>query len=359
MSKCYIKYGTVVSPLGIGVEDHFNALNLNRSGIKNYFEVGINSENLSLGRIEFLEGNRYVSLLNLACNDLLMKIGLDLLSSEETLVIVSSTKGDIDTLPGDTFFTTREILREKFHIKHKPIIISNACISGVSAINMGKDYLNHSNFKHVVVLGIDLISDFVLFGFQSLFAISADSCKPFDKSRNGITLGEACAIVILSKDRDLEFSVELCGGASSNDANHISGPSRTGEGLYRAIENTLIRSNMSATEIDFISAHGTGTIYNDEMESIAFQRLNIHNKPMNSFKSYFGHTLGAAGVIEVIMCMISMEKNRLFKSLGFESQGTSIPLNIVEMNAVKELGVVLKTASGFGGGNSALIMKVI
>ena len=359
MKKCYIKYGTVISPLGIGVDDQLSALESNLSGLKNFAEVGINAEDLTLGKISFLEGNRYVHLLNLSCEDLLKKVPLDLLSSDNTLIIVSTTKGDIDSLPSDTFLSTREILKQKFRLKNAPVIISSACISGVLAISMAKDYLSSGKYKHVVVIGIDVISDFVLCGFQSLFALSALSCRPFDKERNGITLGEACAIVILSNEFDEDCTVELCGGASSNDANHISGPSRTGEGLLKAIEKTLVRSNLRASDIDFISAHGTGTLYNDDMESIAFHRLEINNKPINSFKSYFGHTLGAAGIIEVMMCMLSMEKSRLFKSLGYTSQGTPMPLNIIEKNITRDINVVLKTASGFGGGNAALILKKI
>lgn len=357
MSTLYLKYGTIVSPLGIGNEAHLEAFKANRSGVQKSAGSGFNGEDWFLGKIEILQENRYNHLLTIACEDLLKKIPKSTLSSERTLVIVSSTKANIDALPNDTFQSTREILKDVLGIEHKPIIVSNACISGILAINTAADYLHSGKYDDVVVVGIDSLSDFVIFGFQSLFAMSDERSKPFDAARKGISLGEACGIVLLSNRQDENFSVHYCAGASSNDANHISGPSRTGEGLVRAVERTLERSNFKGHEIDFISAHGTGTLFNDEMESIAFNRLGLQDKPLNSLKAYFGHTLGAAGVIEVIMSMLSMENDILFKSLGYAEQGTTQALNIIQENEAKKINVVLKTASGFGGGNAALLLK--
>ena len=117
------------------------------------------------------------------------------------------------------------------------------------------------------------------------------------------------------------------------------------------------RSKVTSQDIDFISAHGTGTNYNDEMESIAFDRLGLNSTPLNSLKGYFGHTLGAAGLIEVISTMKMMENNHLLKSLGFEEAGTTRSINILEENETQEVTTILKTASGFGGGNASLILK--
>ncbi len=357
MSTFYLKYGTVISPLGVGNEEHFEALQANRSGVQKSLGSGFKGEDWFLGKIDILKENRYNDLLKRTCDDLLTKVSKSLLSSDRTLFIVSSTKANIDALPQDTFQSTREILNDILQIANKPVIVSNACISGILAINTATDYLRSGKYDDVVVLGIDCLSDFVVYGFQSLYAMSDERSQPFDAERKGISLGEASGVVILSNRKDEAFSVEYCAGASSNDANHISGPSRTGEGLVRAVERTLERSGMEPAEIDFISAHGTGTVFNDEMESIAFNRLGLQDVPTNSFKAYFGHTLGAAGIIEVIMSMISMEKNILFKSLGFSEEGTSQTINIIRENEAKQVNVVLKTASGFGGGNAALLLK--
>ncbi len=357
MSAFYLKYGTIVSPLGIGQEEHFEALKANRSGVHQSEGTGFNGEDWYLGKIDFLQGNRYDHLLTVACDDLVKKIPESLLRSSRTLVIASSTKADLDALESDSFHSTRTILKNKLDLVHEPLIISNACISGVLAINLAADYLNSNQYDDIVVVGIDSLSDFVIFGFQSLFAMSDERSKPFDAQRKGISLGEACGIVLLSNHHDDSFSVMYCGGASSNDANHISGPSRTGEGLVRAVERTLKRSRATPDQIDFISAHGTGTLFNDEMESIAFNRLGMQQVPINSLKAYFGHTLGAAGIIEVIASMLTMENNLLIKSLGFEEIGTSQPLNVIQENQERQVNTVLKTASGFGGGNAALLLK--
>jgi 3-oxoacyl-[acyl-carrier-protein] synthase-1 len=244
---------------------------------------------------------------------------------------------------------------DEFRAVNAPLIISNACISGVMAVNTAADYLLAGKYQHIVIIGIDVLSDFVINGFQSLFALSDEPCRPFDKDRKGISLGEACGVIVLSRQKSL-LAARYCGGACSNDANHISGPSRTGEGLFRAIHKTLKRAEINVGAVQFINAHGTGTLYNDEMESIAFNRLAMNHLPVNSLKGYFGHTLGAAGIIEIIACLLSMEHQILFPSLGFKNQGTSVPLNILEATCMTEINVVLKTASGFGGGNAALVL---
>ncbi len=357
MSSHYLKYGTIITPLGIGEQPHLKALKANQSGIEPTLGRGYNGENWPLSQINFLQNNRFHHLLALACDDLNTKVAPSVLCSSRTLVIVSTTKGDLQALADDPFHATRSILKEKLGIQNSPIIISNACITGVLAINLASDYLKSGQYDDIIVFGIDVISDFIVFGFQSLFALSDEPSQPFDATRKGITLGEACGVVILSNSRTDEFCVCYCGGATSNDANHISGPSRTGEGLVRAVSKAIERSAIQSNSIDFISAHGTGTIFNDEMECIAFNRLGLNDVPLNSFKGYFGHTLGAAGIIEVIASMLSMENKLLFKSLGFNNQDSQFTLNILKENQAAPVQTILKTASGFGGGNAALILK--
>lgn len=355
----YLSFGSLISPLGIGVDEHFTAFSKGESGVKHQINSGFNKENWFLGKIESLSENRYDDLLTMSLIELKKGKSSELLAAPSTLFIVSTTKANLNLISKDTFSSTREIIKEQTSNPNELVIISNACISGVLAINSAAEYLQYSTYEDIIIIGIDALFDFVVYGFQSLFALSDELCKPFDKNRKGISIGEACGIVHLSKSKPTEFAVNYLGGACSNDANHISGPSRTGEGLVRAISKTIERAAISKSSIDFISAHGTGTLYNDEMESIAFERAGLSHVPLNSMKGYFGHTLGAAGIIEVIMSMVSMEKNCLFSSLGFEEQGTSQKLNIIEQNKSSEITTILKTASGFGGGNAALILQKI
>jgi len=359
VSSLYLTYGTLVSPLGIGIEAHFNALSTQQSGLKVHEQSGFNNENWVLGKMSNLSGNRYDSLLKIALNDLKKKYHPTILSSEKTLFILSSTKANLEALPHDTFASTRSILKDLTSNPNAPVIISNACISGVMAINTAADYLKANKFEDAIIIGIDALFDFVVYGFQSLFALSDEAAKPFDKHRKGISIGEACGIVHLTKTKPQKFAVKYIGGTSSNDANHISGPSRTGEGLVRAIEKNLAQAKLRSSDIDFISAHGTGTLYNDEMESIAFSRTQLSAAPLNSLKGYFGHTLGAAGVIETIVSMLSMEHQLVFPSLGFDEQGTTEKLNIVKQLESAKIHTILKTASGFGGGNATIILQNI
>jgi 3-oxoacyl-[acyl-carrier-protein] synthase-1 len=349
----YISTLSVVTPLGNTPEQHFDGFQKGISGIKPVENGGFQNTAIPLAIREEISANRYDTLLREALEKARFKFSG---SPEKTAVIVSSTKGNMDLLPDDTFASTQPIIR-KFFPGTEVFIISNACISGVIAINTAADYLLAGKYEQVIVIGIDAVSDFISYGFQSLFALSNEACKPFDKSRNGTSLGEGCGIVLVSTQKPEDFAVLYKGGSSSNDANHISGPSRTGEGLVRSIEKTLKRSGVNTSDIDFISAHGTATVFNDEMESIAFGRTNLDHVPLNSMKGYFGHTLGAAGILETIMSMVSMEKSILFPNLGFEETGTSIPLNIIQQLESKELKTVLKTASGFGGGNATLILQ--
>ena len=359
MSSLYLTYGTLISPLGVGVDAHFKALSNQESGLHMHENSGFNNENWVLGRINNLNANRYDSLLTLSLNDLKKNVDASVLASEKTLFILSSTKANLEALPHDTFASTRSIIKELTNNSNTPVIISNACISGVIAINTAADYLKANIYNDVIIIGIDALFDFVVYGFQSLFALSDEAAKPFDKNRKGISIGEACGILHLTKTKPEKFAANYLGGTSSNDANHISGPSRTGEGLVRAIEKSLEQTKLSPTDIDYISAHGTGTLYNDEMESIAFSRTQLSAVPLNSLKGYFGHTLGAAGIIETIVSMLSLEHQLLFPSLGFEEQGTSEALNVIQKLESKKIQTILKTASGFGGGNATLILQNI
>lgn len=288
------------------------------------------------------------------------------IQDKSVLLVLSTTKGNIHLLdekidievPRERMFLAKlaTFFKEQLKLVHQPVVISNACISGVLAINYAKDLIDVGLYEHVIVTGADIVSEFVISGFQTFQAISEEICRPFDKNRNGISLGEACGTIVLTNDKNKVTSlpiIEVKDGASSNDANHISGPSRTGEGLFLAVKKTLKEN----TKLDFISAHGTGTLYNDEMEAIAFSRMGLENIPVNSFKGYWGHTLGAAGIIESIATIHSMQHNKLYKSFGFQEMGVSHPIQIIKENQSKELTRCMKTASGFGGCNAVVLFE--
>jgi 3-oxoacyl-[acyl-carrier-protein] synthase-1 len=192
-------------------------------------------------------------------------------------------------------------------------------------------------------------------GFASFHAISREACKPFDQTRSGITLGEAAAAILISSEMRSEISIES--GLISNDANHISGPSKSGEELSYCIQTSMQDSKVAVQDIDFISAHGTATMFNDEMESKAFSLAGLNKTPVFSLKGAYGHTLGASGILESILSIECLKRNIILPSIGFDEKGVSGDILINKTAMTKELTTCLKTASGFGGCNAALILK--
>jgi 3-oxoacyl-[acyl-carrier-protein] synthase-1 len=356
----YIGAEEVISPLGTHAETNFSALMADFSAIRLIPGAGFNNTDLHLAK--FFEQDAAISfegLVGSIIKSVAQRIDESIIRSDRTLVMISSTKGGLYDNMQDPFGQVIDQLTIQFNLVHKPVVVSNACISGVLAINAAGNMINAGLYDHIIVVGCDIVTDFVVYGFQSLFAISERPCMPFDQNRTGVTLGEASSAVLLSNTAAVyqKKPFTLLTGTSANDANHISGPSRTGEGLFRSIRKTLEKNGVSASEVDFISAHGTGTAYNDEMESIAMDRLSLTSVPLNSFKGYFGHTLGAAGVLETAISLQMMRNSMLIKSRGYSIPGTSIPLNIITETATSPLKTILKTASGFGGGNASLLIR--
>lgn len=264
-----------------------------------------------------------------------------------------------EQLPNDTQYlsTLAQRIATFFQIKTQPIVISNACVSGAQALSVAKRLLQAGLYNDMLVVAGDEISEFILSGFQAFQAMSSKPCRPYDKNRDGITLGEATVAVYLTMNKQ-DSKAAILGDSSINDANHISGPSRTGEGLLASIQNALTQAQIAPTEIDLINAHGTATLYNDEMEAIAFHRAHLQATPLNSYKGYYGHTLGASGLLETILTIALSRKKILLKSIGFENLGVSYPLSIITENTEKSVRTFLKTASGFGGSNTALVIQI-
>ncbi|MBO9700286.1 MAG: beta-ketoacyl-[acyl-carrier-protein] synthase family protein [Sporocytophaga sp.] len=321
----------------------------------------------SFGRLNSKEGyTRLEKMIITSISDALNKTKIDP-ASNDTLFIISTAKGNIDLLENKykervpkerlKLAVMARVISSFFKNPNQPLVISNACISGSVAILLGKRILNEGKYRNVIVAGGDVISEFTVSGFQSFKAIGSGPCKPYDEGRDGISLGEGAGTVILSVEPENNTSIAVIGGAITNDANHISGPSRTGEGLFLAIDGALKDASICAEEIDYISGHGTATNYNDEMESKAIHSAKLELVPMNSLKGYIGHTLGAAGIAESVMAAYSMKNNILFATAGFSKMGVTQPVNVLSDCIEKKVNRVLKTAAGFGGCNAALIFE--
>lgn len=282
----------------------------------------------------------------------------------KTLFVFTSTKGNIEWLgqqpdERNQLTTSAGLIAESCGVPTKPIVISHACISGVTGLIYALRSLQSGRYETAIVTGADRLSAFVISGFQSFQALADERCRPFDAARSGINLGEAAATIVLSTKKVDEPLAQLSGGATSNDANHISGPSRTGEELALAISKALTESGLTGADIDAISAHGTATIYNDEMESKAFAHAGLLHAPLHSIKAYLGHTLGAAGVVECALLIESMRRGITIPSLGFETLGVSQPVSVSAQPQQRAIRHALKTASGFGGCNAAVIWRKV
>jgi hypothetical protein len=247
-----------------------------------------------------------------------------------------------------------------FKMKHPPLVVSNACVSGVAAVELGARLLREGWYENAVITGADEITAFTVSGFQAFKSISPEPCRPYDRNRNGLSIGEGAGTLVLTSREDRapgNRKIYILGGATANDANHISGPSRTGDGLHYAIENALAQAGVQKSGLDFINMHGTATVFNDEMESRALALSALSGVPTNSLKGFFGHTLGASGVIEIVACITSLKQNRLMATKGFSTPGVPEHMNIITENTPATLHTFLKTASGFGGFNSAIVVS--
>lgn len=376
----YIIADNIITSLGFDTKSNLEKIALEQTGVACHNDNTIyptpvwiskvNNELLATSAEKKLRNasnyTRLEQLFLLSIQDTLAQTKVDL-SSKDSLIIVASTKGNIDLLekhqqdkfPADRvqLGTMAAQLQEYFNNPNTPLVVCNACISGVLALDVAKRLLQQNLYKNILVTGGDLVSEFTVSGFQCFKAMSDAPCKPYDKNRVGINLGEGVGTILLSNQQpnsDKGFAT-IEGGASSNDANHISGPSRTGDGLFIAIDKALKDANCTAADLDYLSMHGTATPFNDEMESKALALANLQTVPMNSYKGYIGHTLGAAGLIESIIAVHSLKNNTLYASLGFEELGVPEPINVITKTTKKTLKKCLKTASGFGGCNGAMV----
>jgi 3-oxoacyl-[acyl-carrier-protein] synthase I len=374
MASVYVVSDNILSPLGATTADNFAQLQKTVSGIKLHDDPAMSANPFYASLFATAAGNadrlalytKFEQLLIASIGEALRDSGVDP-GNKNTILILSSTKGNISLLETgnvDPALKERIALHSSakwvaayFGFANPPIFTSNACISGIVAILTGMRLIQSGRYENAVIAGADVISKFVLSGFQAFQAISPAPCKPFDLDRSGISLGEGAATLILGAHPGNGKGIRVAGGAVSNDANHLSAPSRTGEELCFAIEKTLKDAGVLATDIDFISAHGTATLYNDEMEAKAITLAGLAAIPVNSLKGYYGHTLGAAGLIESIVSIRSLEENLVLPTLGFERMGVSPSLNICAELLSTSLKTCLKTASGFGGCNAAIALS--
>jgi 3-oxoacyl-[acyl-carrier-protein] synthase I len=372
MTDVFIVSDNIISPLGSTSADNFAQLERSVSGVKPHYNSAISPQPFyaALFTGDNFTGNKpytkFEQLLIASIQGALQNTDIET-GDKKTILIISSTKGNISLLETEdhdqalekriSLNTSANMVAGHLNFINKPLVVCNACISGLLAIITALRLIKSGIYENAIIAGADLITKFVLSGFQSLQALSPGICKPFDAERDGINLGEGAATIVVSSNKKYANNIKLRSGSVNNDANHISGPSRTGEELCLVINKALAAAQVAAADIDFISAHGTATFYNDEMEAKAIALAGLQHAPVNSMKAYFGHTLGAAGLLESVITIHSMQRNTVLSSLGFTNIGVTKPINICNTVMHTSLDNCLKTASGFGGCNAAVVFS--
>lgn len=237
--------------------------------------------------------------------------------------------------------------------------VSLACVSGLAAIQQGAKLIQRGEADAVLVIGVDHLSHFVVAGFTALKALDPAGCRPFDRDRCGLSPGEAGgALVLVRAQLAPPPAILIRGWGGSNDANHLTGPARDGAGLALAIRRALKKADLRPQDIDYVNAHGTGTAYNDAMESLALRSVfGPGCPPVSGSKGMLGHTLGAAGVVESVLCVLAMQEKLLPGTPRLGSPAEGAPASLLRQpqpGAV--LKNVLKLNTGFGGVNGAIVL---
>jgi 3-oxoacyl-[acyl-carrier-protein] synthase II len=254
--------------------------------------------------------------------------------------------------------------QEAFGIGAPCQVIANACASGTNAIGHGFECIRSGHYQRVLTGGYDAISELVFVGFDSLQAATPDHCRPFDRGRTGLVLGEGAAILALenfetARKRGAPILAEIVGYGISTDNFHLTQPDPSGIGPRQAMEGALRSAGIEASEIDYINAHGTATPFNDASEGKAIAEL-FDRVPVSSTKGMMGHSLGAAGAIEAVISLLALQHQLLPPNINFREGDSGLDLNIVaNQSRNASVGTVLSNSFGFGGTNASIIMRAV
>lgn len=369
----------ILSPLGFTSSENWNAVCSGHSALKQYADHFDLPEPFCASLLDWEKvDEKFAQLPNnhlenythlekiaiLSAADAFQKAGINP-AAEDVLFVLSTTKGNVELLqdlqdyePSRPYlWRSAQLIARYFGNANEPIVVSNACISGCAALHLVKPLLQKHGFRYVVVIGADVLSKFIISGFQSFKALSPDFCRPFDADRTGLNLGEAAATIIFAEMAETKMdTIGIVASALCNDANHISAPSRTAEGLLKTLKSVVsAEKDLSVSDIAFVNAHGTATRYNDDMESVALDRMGWNKLTVNSLKGYFGHTLGAAGVLETVISSRELLNGQILPTIGTQNPGTVAEIHVSLQPEKTDKPLFVKMISGFGGSNAAVL----
>lgn len=371
--KAVVVAAEVITPYGTGIDACWDGLMANRTAISHLSRFNTKAFFSDYGAtIPGLQYHGDVSLVMQMLVKLFASSGRQI--PADAKLLLATTKGEVDILEKNIISGTGaasesalpHLLRKVVAltgVKGGAMIISAACTSSSAAVARAAAMIRSGQTECVLVAACDSVTEFVFSGFSSLMALDKVPARPFDKNRAGLTVGEAAAyILVMSEERakreNRPIIGEIVGWGMSDDANHMTGPSRESEGLVRAITAALNSAAVTADQIGFISAHGTGTVYNDAMEMQAFRAVfNDRPKPVYSIKGGIGHTMGAAGLVEMAIAQRARHEKFVPPTVGLQ-EADDAALGWVS-NLSRPIGAdsfCLMTNAGFSGVNTALIL---
>ena len=359
----------ITSPLGLTTEENYAAVKRGETGLKvmdgclgvpGTFCVGIFSE-AQKAAVQADGFSWFESLVLHSVKDALARCPADPASPGTILILGTSTAGveELGDVPEkDRNYLAPDIAAKKVSDRlgfvNDPITVSNACISGATAQMLADRLLSSGYYDTAVVCGADALSAFVLAGFESFKALSPEECRPFDIDRHGLNIGECAATVVLTKEADADADAwYIVDGCLTNDAYHVSAPIPSGDGVSRAIKKILTPERKAA--LACVAAHGTATMFNDQMESKAIESAGLGDLLTTALKPHYGHTFGASGVVESIITMRALDEGLILPVLGFEEIGVSGKINVCSQLTRTDKRAFIKLQSGFGSCNGAMI----
>lgn len=393
MSRIFVTGMGIISPIGNSVAENREALQEGRHGFSSielfptkyasllpFGEIKIPNETLKEKLGVTAKGVTRTTLLALhafqqAIGD--SALNASALQSSDTALINGNTIGGMccsDELymdanhndVGSEYISSYNLgtiniyLQQRYKIGGVVNTFNTACSSSANAIAYGARLIRNGFAKRAIVGGTDSLAKFTINGFNSLNILSSSYCRPFDEGRSGLNLGEGAAFLVLEKEEDVKGKkvyAEVSGWANTNDAFHPSSISDDGEGPYLSMTQALKVANLRPEQIDFINTHGTGTENNDEKEGIAMNRVFTTPPPFSSTKSNIGHTLGAAGAIEAVFCLLNLLHQEVYLSLNFKKPIEATGLSPVTEYKKMNLRHVMSNSFGFGGNCSSLIFS--
>jgi len=341
--------------------------------------------NMTLKNLRSSRLGRASKLLLTAFSDALAYAGLKKNLKIETILVLGTTLGGM--ISGEKFYHNWLIkgfkkakpsylldylahyqgahIVQEFGMNAEVIVISNACASGTNAIGYAFDRIRTGDVKLAFAAGYDTMCEFTFAGFNSLMAVTPDLCRPFDSNRNGLVLGEGVGVLVMEEwkhalARNAKIVGEIVGYGESSDAFHITKPNPNGEGAAFAMEKALEDAKIKPRDIEYINAHGTGTLYNDVAEAKAINKIfgSLANQiPVSSTKPMIGHLLGGAGSVEAITTLLSMNNGFLPVNLNCDALDPECNINLITCPTQRNIKTAISNSFGFGGANATIVLQ--